>query len=137
MSVVLNTIVPVFAVVAVGFLLAGRRPLDLATLSDTALLVTAPALLFSLLAGSPLEPTRFLTMAGGALFVVAGTAGLAALYSRSSGADLRGRGCRCLAQPDGSLRERGVLGQGSLSILRDRLPCAGRRAGWKGRRHRW
>jgi len=90
LSVVLNTIVPVFAVVGVGFLLAGRRPLDLATLSDTALLVTAPALLFSLLAGSPLEPTRFLTMAGGALFVVAGTAGLAALYSRSSGADLRG-----------------------------------------------
>ena len=84
MDVVFGTIVPVFAVVAVGYWLAGRR-VDAATLSELALWVTSPALLFSLLSGTSLDADRFAHLAGGVLAVAAGTALLATLYVRFSG----------------------------------------------------
>ena len=46
MGVAFDTIGPVFAVVAIGYLLAARRELHLPTLSDLAILVTSPALMF-------------------------------------------------------------------------------------------
>jgi hypothetical protein len=85
---VFGTVVPVFAVVAVGWWLAGRR-VDVATLSELALWVTSPALLFSLLSGTPLDAQRFTTLAAGTAAIVAGTGLLAALYVRLSSA---GRG---------------------------------------------
>lgn len=81
MDVVFGTIVPVFAVVAVGWWLAGRR-VDVATLSELALWVTSPALLFSLLAGTPLDSARLASLAGGTVAIVAGTAALAGIYVR-------------------------------------------------------
>jgi len=87
---VFGTIVPVFAIIAVGWWLAARRTIDAASLADIALLVTSPALVFSLLAASDLEPERFATLAGGAAFVLAGTGALALLYVRGSGAPRRG-----------------------------------------------
>jgi len=89
-SAVWNTIVPVFAVVALGFGLGGRRRLDVGTLADLALLVTSPALLFSVLAGSRFEAGQWAVLVGGTLFVAAGTAGLAVGYARWSGAPLQG-----------------------------------------------
>jgi predicted permease len=90
MPLVLDTIVPVAAVVAVGWLLAGRQRLDLASLASIALLVTSPALLFSILARSEIEVARFVTLAGGALFVVAGTGIVALIWSRLTGLERRG-----------------------------------------------
>ncbi|MGH0028172.1 MAG: AEC family transporter [Myxococcota bacterium] len=83
MEVVFGTIVPVFAVVAVGWWLAGR-PVDAATLSELALWVTSPALLFSLLSGTGLDAARMADLAGGTLAIVAGTALAAAAYVRAS-----------------------------------------------------
>jgi predicted permease len=87
---ILDTIVPVFGIVAVGWWFAARRKVDAANLADIALLVTSPALLFSILAGSEIEPGRFLTLAGGAAFVLAGTGALALLWVRATGAPRRG-----------------------------------------------
>lgn len=81
MDVVFGTIVPVFAVVAVGYWLAGRR-VDGATLSELALWVTSPALLFSLLSGTGLDSERFALLALGTVSLVGGTALLAGLYVR-------------------------------------------------------
>lgn len=89
MPVVLETIVPVAAVVAVGFALAGRRVFDAGTLANLALWVTSPALLFSVLAKSELDLLRFGLLAGGTLWVAGGTALLALAWWGFAG---RGRG---------------------------------------------
>jgi predicted permease len=80
MGVVLETVVPVFCVIAVGYLLAARRRLHVPTLSNVAILVTSPALMFSVLSGTTLEAERWGVLAGGTLCVVAGTALLALGY---------------------------------------------------------
>lgn len=85
MGVVVDTIVPVFAVVAVGWWLASRGGVHLATLSDLALLVTSPALLFSVLADTTLDGSRWLALSGGCVVMVAGTGLLAWLYRRAAG----------------------------------------------------
>jgi len=82
-EVVAGTIVPVFAVVAVGYWLAGRG-IDGRTLADLALWVTSPALLFSLLSGTPLDAERLTTLAGGTVSIVAGTGLVAAVYVRAT-----------------------------------------------------
>jgi len=100
-QVVLGTIGPVFAVVAVGWLLAGRKGLHIPTLADLALLVTSPALMFSVLAGTSLEPSQWGALAGGTLWIAAGTAVLVLLYIRTS-SDVRsgsGGGWRGLILP--------------------------------------
>ena len=90
MGLVFDTVVPVFAVIALGWGLAGRRGMDLVTLADLALLVTSPALMFSVLAGTHLEPRQWGALAGGTLWIAAGTAGLALLYATRQGGVRRG-----------------------------------------------
>lgn len=81
MHVIAGTIVPVFAVIAVGYWLGGRG-IHPGTLADLALWVTSPALLFSLLSGTSLDAARFTALAGGTLAIAAGTAAAAVLYTR-------------------------------------------------------
>ena len=83
MGAVFETIGPVAAVVAIGYLLAARRELHLPTLSDIAILVTSPALMFSVLSGTELEADRWGVLAGGTLFIAAGAAALAVGYLRT------------------------------------------------------
>jgi predicted permease len=90
MSAVLATIVPVFSVIAVGYALAGRRSLDLETLADLALWVACPALIFSLLAGTEVDPGQWSAMVGGTVWIATGTGLLALVYVRASGGGLRG-----------------------------------------------
>jgi hypothetical protein len=85
MALVLDTVGPVFAVIALGYLLAGRRALDLPTLSNLAILVTSPALMFSVLSGSELVAAQWAVLAGGTVFVAAGAAVLAVAYLRTVG----------------------------------------------------
>ena len=80
MGAICGTIGPVFTVVAIGYFLAGRRELHLPTLADLAILVTSPALMFSVLSGTELEAERWGVLAGGTLFIAAGTAVLAIGY---------------------------------------------------------
>ena len=90
MPVVWNTIVPIAAIVAVGYWLAGRRAYHSGTLAEVALWVTSPALLFSVLADTGLDATRFAALAAGTLAVAAGTALLALGWQRASGRGGRG-----------------------------------------------
>jgi predicted permease len=85
MELVLNAVGPVFAVIALGYLLAGRRALDLPTLSNLAILVTSPALMFTVLSGSELVAAQWAALAGGTIFVAAGAALLAIVYLRTAG----------------------------------------------------
>jgi predicted permease len=80
MAFVLSTVLPVFCVVAVGYGLGGRRATDVRTLSDLALLVTSPALLFSVLAGTELDAGRALVLVSGTLWIAGGTALIAVAY---------------------------------------------------------
>jgi predicted permease len=85
MLVALYTVLPVFGVVALGYLLGGRRGLDVKTLSNLAFFVASPCLLFSLLSDVELDATRWVVLVGGAGVMAAGTALLSALYMRASG----------------------------------------------------
>ncbi|MGE4653404.1 MAG: AEC family transporter [Myxococcota bacterium] len=85
MSTILHTIVPVFTILALGVLLGGRSGVQARTLSEVSLWVASPALVFSLLADNSLALERMAVLAGGAVFVGLGTAGLALLYMRLSG----------------------------------------------------
>ena len=90
MGVVLDTIVPVWSVIAIGYVLAARRQLHVGTLSDLAILVTSPALMFRVLAETPLEPERWAALAGGTLWIAAGGAVLAVAYLRTAAPGRRG-----------------------------------------------
>jgi predicted permease len=84
-EVILGTIVPVYAVIAVGFALGSLPSIQVRTLADLALWVTSPALLFSLLSGTTLDPERLAALGLGTVAIVVGTALLAILYVRASG----------------------------------------------------
>ncbi|MCH2170363.1 AEC family transporter [Myxococcota bacterium] len=90
MSVVIGTIVPVFAVVGVGYLLASRRGMDRSTIADLSLLVTSPCLMFTVLSESPVSGTRALTLVTATLATMAGTALLVWLATARNPARRRG-----------------------------------------------
>ena len=90
MASLLETVVPVFSVVLLGCWLAGRSRIDLPTLSNLALLVTSPALMFSVLGGAEVDFASWGVLVAGTLWIALGTAVLAALYLRFAGSGRRG-----------------------------------------------
>lgn len=90
MGSLLETVGPVFLIVLLGWWLAGRSRMDLPTLSNLALMVTSPALMFSVLGGAEVDFERWGTLVGGTLFIALGTAVLALLYFRFEGSGRRG-----------------------------------------------
>jgi len=90
MGVVLDTVIPVFSIIALGYVLAARRTLEIATLSNLAILITSPALMFSVLAGTPVDARAWGALAGGTLWVAAGTAAVAMAYLRTAAPAHRG-----------------------------------------------
>ncbi len=81
---------PVFSIVALGWLLAGRGRLDLRTMADLALTVTSPALMFSVLGASSGDFDRWGVLVAGTLWIASGTAVLAVIYLHTGGAGRRG-----------------------------------------------
>jgi hypothetical protein len=86
----LETVGPVFLIVLLGWWLAGRSRLDLATLSNLALMVTSPALMFSVLSGAEVDFESWGVLVGGTLWIALGTATLAGLYFWFDGSGRRG-----------------------------------------------
>jgi len=84
-QVVVDTVVPVFGIVALGWWLGGRRSVHAATLADLALLIASPALVFSILSRADLAVGRWAILAGGTLWIAAATALLGGLYAWHSG----------------------------------------------------
>jgi len=83
MGLVLESVLPVFAVIALGYVLSATRPMDLQTLADLAILVTGPALMFSVLSGSTVAPGQWGVLVGGSVFVAACCAVAATVYMRA------------------------------------------------------
>jgi hypothetical protein len=90
MNTLIDTVVPVFGIVALGWLLADRARLDLTTLADLALLVTSPALMFTVLGSSGVDLEAWSNLVAGTLWIVCGTAFLAVFYLRTAGGGRRG-----------------------------------------------
>ncbi len=90
MGVLIDTIVPVSSIVALGWLLAGRSRLEVRTLADLALMVTSPALMFSVLGSSRGDLGHWGVLVGGTLWITAGTAVLAVIYLHGGGTGRRG-----------------------------------------------
>jgi predicted permease len=90
LGVLIDTIVPVFSIVALGWLLAGQGRLDLRTLADLALTVTSPALMFSVLGSSGGDIGHWGVLAAGVVWIVSGTAVLAIIYLRIGATGRRG-----------------------------------------------
>jgi predicted permease len=86
----LETVVPVFSIVLLGWWLVGRSRMDLPTLANLALLVTSPALMFSVLGGAEVDFESWGVLVGGTLWIALGTAALAALYLWFAGSGQRG-----------------------------------------------
>jgi predicted permease len=86
----LETVGPVFLIVLLGWWLAGRSRMDLPTLANLALMVTSPALMFSVLAGAEVDFESWGVLVGGTLWIAMGTAALAALYLWFAGSSQRG-----------------------------------------------
>ena len=90
MGSLLETVGPVFSVVLLGWWLAGRSRMDLPTVSNLALMVTSPALMFSVLGSADADLGRWGVLVAGTLWIALGTAALAALYLRFDGSGRRG-----------------------------------------------
>lgn len=82
MGEVLASVLPVFALVALGVLLARRMRLDRPTLSHLAIDIGGPCLVFSLLSRSQLSAGEGLRLIGGTAFTVLFTSLLVLLYAR-------------------------------------------------------
>ena len=90
MGSLLETVGPVFLIVLLGWWLAGRSRMDLPTLANLALMVTSPALMFSVLGGAEVDFESWGVLVGGTLWIALGTAALAALYLWFAGSNQRG-----------------------------------------------
>ena len=95
MNTLIDTILPVFSIVALGWWLAARSrashsKLDLETLANLVMLVASPALMFSVLAGAEFDLDRWGNLVGGTLWIVAGTAIPATFYVWTAGKGRRG-----------------------------------------------
>jgi predicted permease len=87
---IFNVVLPVFSIALLGWWLAGRSHIDLPTLSNLALMVTSPALMFSVLGGAEADFESWGVLVAGTLWIAVGTAALAALYLGLSGSGRRG-----------------------------------------------
>ena len=83
---VLDTVLPVFALVLVGFIFGRRHPADLPTVTGIVVYLSGPALVFSSLVEGPLAAREAVTLALGTCTIVVGVGVLMWLLSRLLGA---------------------------------------------------
>ena len=87
---VIEVVFPVFSIVALGYLVARGKRIDIPTISEIAVNVTSPCLRFLSIARREMVASEWLTMGGGAAVVVAGTGVIMWLYQRAAGLRMRG-----------------------------------------------
>jgi predicted permease len=87
---IFNVVLPVFSIVLLGWWLAGRGGIDLPTLSNLTLMVTSPALMFSVLGGAEADFESWGVLVAGTLWMALGTAVLAVVYLGFTGSGRRG-----------------------------------------------
>jgi predicted permease len=87
---VINVVFPVFAIIALGYLLARSKQLDITTMSEIAVTVTSPCLIYTSIANRSIAASEWLVMGGAAVVIVFGSGVLMLLYQRAN--RLRSRG---------------------------------------------
>jgi predicted permease len=87
---VIETIFPVFSIIVLGYLLARAKRIDIPTISEIAVNVTSPCLIFLSIARREIVAEEWLTMGGGAVAIVLGTGAAMWLYQRAAGLRMRG-----------------------------------------------
>ncbi len=87
---VFEVVFPVFSIIALGYLLARIKQLDIPTISEIMVYATSPCLIFSSIAKREIVMSEWLVMGGAAVTVVLGTGGLMWLYQRIRGIRIRG-----------------------------------------------
>ena len=87
---VIEVVFPVFSIVALGYLVARGKRIDIPTISEIAVNVTSPCLIFLSIARREMVASEWLTMGGGAAAVVAGTGIIMWVYQRAAGLRMRG-----------------------------------------------
>lgn len=87
---VIEVVFPVFSIVALGYLLARNKAIDIPTISEIVVSVTSPCLVFISIAKREIVPSEWLVMGGGACVVVLGTGVMMLIYQRASSVNMRG-----------------------------------------------
>ena len=87
---IINVVLPVFAVIALGYVLARSKQLDIATMSEIAVNVTSPCLVYTSIASRSIAASDWLVMGGAAVAIVLGSGALMCLYQRATGLKSRG-----------------------------------------------
>jgi len=87
---VIEVVFPVFSIVLLGYLLARARQIDIPTLSEMAVNVTSPCLIFISISSKKIVASEWLVIGGGAVVVVLGTGLMMLIYQRASGIRMRG-----------------------------------------------
>jgi hypothetical protein len=87
---IIEVIFPVFSIVALGYLLARAKRIDIPTISEIAVNVTSPCLIFLSIARREIIAEEWLTMGGGAVVIVLGAGAAMWLYQRAVGLRMRG-----------------------------------------------
>ena len=78
----LSPVIPVFTLVAVGYLFAHFRKISLASITEFTVYLAAPCLVFTSLAVKPLIPADITVILGGAAGILIGVATLSWVYAR-------------------------------------------------------
>lgn len=87
---VIDVVFPVFSIIALGYLLARFKRIDVRTISEIAVSVTSPCLIFLSIAKREIVAVEWLTMGGAAIVIVLGTGAIMWIYQRAAGIRMRG-----------------------------------------------
>jgi hypothetical protein len=87
---ILNVVFPVFAIIALGYLLARFKYVDTKTLSELVVNITSPCLVYTSIAKREIIAADWLVMGGAAIAVMVGSAMLMAFYQKAAGIRSRG-----------------------------------------------
>lgn len=86
----LQTVIPVFSIILVGYAIGRIKKLDIQTLIDVIVYISAPCLIFSSIASSDINLTDFTTIAGAALAIILIMALLVFLLLKLTNSDKKG-----------------------------------------------
>ena len=86
----LEVVFPVFSIIGLGYFLARQKRIDIPTMSEIAVNVTTPCLIFFSIARREIVGAEWLTMGGAAACIVLGAGALMWIYQRARGLRLRG-----------------------------------------------
>lgn len=86
----IEVVFPVFSIIALGYLLARSKRIDIPTISEMVVNVTSPCLVFISIAKRELIVSEWLVMGGAAVIIVVGAGAFMWLYQRASGVRMRG-----------------------------------------------